>query len=368
MKICVICLEFRGGMIRYASQLANSLSKNNEVYMITSECMGDIRYFEKSVNVLCVPMPPKNRNSLKWFRMDIIIGILRDIKPDVIHITNHNPLLIPISFYLRRYPIVFTCHDTRRHPGDTYYFLYPYVFSLSLWVMMRLADKIIVHGKELKEQMVNENVSGSKIEVIPHGDYSFFTRYGKDGVKEENAVLFFGRIVRYKGIEYLIRAEPLITEKFPNVKVVIAGRGDFSEYEDLIEHKKNFEIINEYIPDEKVAELFQKSRIVVLPYIEASQSGIVQIAYAFKKPVVATNVGAIPEVVDNGVTGFIVPPRDSEAIADAIIKLLQDEKSRKQMGENAYLKMKEEFSWNKIAEKMVEVYKTAIKQQNKIVV
>lgn len=363
MRICIICLEFSGGMIHYASQLANSLSKNNEVYMITSECIEDIRYFEKSVNVLCVPMPPKNRNSLKWFRIDIITGMLRDIKPDVIHITNHNPLLIPISFYLRRYPIVFTCHDTRRHPGDTFYFLYPYVFSLSLWVMMRLADKIIVHGKELKEQMVNENVSGSKIEVIPHGDYSFFTRYGKDGVKEENAVLFFGRIVRYKGIEYLIRAEPLITEKFPNVKVVIAGRGDFSEYEDLIEHKKNFEIINEYIPDEKVAELFQKSRIVVLPYIEASQSGIIPIAYAFKKPVVVTDVGSIPEVVDNGITGLIVPPKDPEALADAILQLLKDEKTRKKMGENGYDKMKEELTWDKIAEKTIKVYQNIIRDK-----
>lgn len=79
-----------------------------------------------------------------------------------------------------------------------------------------------------------------------------------------------------------------------------------------------------------------------------------RIVFGFKKPVVVTDVGAIPEIVDDGVTGFIVPPRNSEAPAEAIIKLLKDEKLRKQMGENTYKKLKTDLSWDNIAEKTIE--------------
>ena len=127
--------------------------------------------------------------------------------------------------------------------------------------------------------------------------------------------------------------------------------------------KSTFEIYNKFISHEEVSELFQRASVVVLPYIDASQSGIVPIAYAFKKPVVVTNVGSIPEVVDDGKTGFIVPPRDSKALADAIIKLLKNDKLRKEMGEHAYKKMKEELSWDKIAKKTIEVYKEAIRDK-----
>ena len=102
--------------------------------------------------------------------------------------------------------------------------------------------------------------------------------------------------------------------------------------------------------------------MVVLPYIEASQSGIIPIAYAFKKPVVVTNVGSIPEVVDDGITGFIVPPKDPDALASAITKLLRDDKLRKEMGESAYRKMEEELSWDKIADKTIEVYREMVNQ------
>jgi len=109
-----------------------------------------------------------------------------------------------------------------------------------------------------------------------------------------------------------------------------------------------------------VSELFQKASVVVLPYIDGSQTGIIPIAYAFKKPVIVTNVGSIPEVVDDGKTGYIVPPRNEKKLAEAIIDILRDEHKRKQMGENAYKKMKEELSWDKIAEKTIRVYEEII--------
>lgn len=358
MKICLIALGGGiGGMTQYVSQLANALSEtDNEVCVIFPE-HSNISHFGNKIKFHYTPLINK-MFSFNSFRFNRLIMEVSNAKPDVIHITMPHPWLLPFLFlYWKKYPIISTIHDIKKHPGDWM----PFLWNLSLRMQKKYSDKLIVHGNLLKQQLVlSEGVSEDKIVVIPHGAYSFFLQYRNINIVEENAILFFGRIVDYKGIEYLIKAESLLIKQFPDLKIIIAGTGDFSKYESLIENKKNFEIINEFIPDDKVAELFQRTKIVVLPYIEASQSGIIPIGYAFKKPVVATNVGAIPEVIEDGVTGFLVPPRDSEALADAVIKILKDDDLRKQMGKNAYKKMKDELSWEQVAEKTIKIYEKVI--------
>jgi len=361
MRICFIALVGGiGGMTQYVSQLANALSNtDNEVCVIFPE-HSNISHFGEKIKFHFTPLINK-MFSLNSFRFDKLITEVFNAKPDVIHITMPHPWLLPFLFlYRKKYPIISTIHDIKKHPGDWE----PLLWRLSLIIQKKYSDKLIVHGNLLKKQLVlSEGVPEDKIVVMPHGAYSFFLQYKNDAIIEENAILFFGRIVDYKGIEYLIKAEPLIRKQFPDLKIIIAGPGDFSKYESLIKDKNNFKIINEFIPDDKVAELFQRTKMVVLPYIEASQSGVIPIGYAFKKPIVATNVGAIPEVIEDGVTGFLVPPCDSKALADAIIKILKDDDLRKQMGENAYRKMKDELSWDKIAEKTIEVYEEAIRDK-----
>lgn len=347
-----------GGMTQYASQLGNALSKKNcEVFVVFPENTNTM-HFGTEINILNIPLI-KRFISINSFRFDKLILQVLKSKPDVIHITVEHPWLIPFLFVFKtKYPLITTIHDVNVHTGDWR----PFLWVLSLRMLKKYSDKLIVHGNLLKQQLISsDGVSEDKIVVMPHGAYSFFLELNKNNIKEENAILFFGRIVDYKGIEYLIKAEPLITKQFPDVRIIIAGKGDFSKYEKLIMYKEKFEIINEFIPDKKVAELFQRAKIVVFPYVEASQSGVIPIGYAFKKPVVVTNVGSIPEIVDDGVTGFIVPPKDSDALANAILRLLRNDELRKQMGENGYRKMKEELSWEKIAEKTIEVYKEAIK-------
>ena len=245
-------------------------------------------------------------------------------------------------------------HDVNEHEGEQ-----SLINILTNKLHIKLAKHIFVHGEKLRNILVMKGYPENSISVIKHGDYSFFTKYRND-ICEEGSILFFGRIVDYKGIQYLIEAVPLIIKQIPDVNVIIAGRGDFAKYNSLIQTPENFEIINEFIPDEVVAKLFQRASIIVLPYIEGSQTGIIPIAYSFKKPVIATDVGSIQEVVEDGVTGFIVPPRDSSALAKAILRILKDDDLRMRMGDNAYKKMKEELSWDKIAEKTIEVYKTIL--------
>jgi glycosyltransferase involved in cell wall biosynthesis len=127
-------------------------------------------------------------------------------------------------------------------------------------------------------------------------------------------------------LEYLIKAEPMVTEQVPDAKIIIAGTGEnFKKYDKMMMNRDNFIVHNYRIPYKEGAELFQRCSLVVLPYIDASQTGVIPPAYGFKKPVIVTDVGSIPEIVDDGVTGFIVPPRNPEALAEAIVKLLKDE-------------------------------------------
>jgi glycosyltransferase involved in cell wall biosynthesis len=183
---------------------------------------------------------------------------------------------------------------------------------------------------------------------------------GED-VKEEPQVLFFGRIWPYKGLDYLIRAEPLITSRAPQAKIVIAGTGeDFERYRRLMVNPDNFIVINEYVSDEKRAELFRRASVVVLPYIEASQSFIISIAYRFGKPVVATTVGGLPEMVDDGRTGFLVPPRNIDALADAVVQLMQDDGMRRKFGENGMQKVNVECAPEVVGRQTCVVYRRAM--------
>ncbi|MCL6630548.1 MAG: glycosyltransferase, partial [Armatimonadetes bacterium] len=180
-------------------------------------------------------------------------------------------------------------------------------------------------------------------------------------------VLFFGGVFQYKGIEYLIKAAPSIRGRFPEARIVIAGSGpDWPRCRSFIEDPNAFELIDRALTNPEVTQLFEEASVVVLPYTEASQSGVLAVAYAMGKPVVATAVGSLPEGVEEGVTGLLVPPADSDALAQAIITLLEDDKLRREMGQKAFEKATVgDFSPSNIAKRTQEVYKCAIEGRNR---
>jgi starch synthase len=352
MKIAIITLVNRGGMIHYTSQLANALSLYGTVTVI----IGNIEknnYFNDNIIVKSVPLPSSRIFAVKNFLNFLsVIKILRNINPDIIHISGNHFWIFGLYNYLKNKNVVLTLHDVNEHEGEK-----SLINIITNNLHIKLAKHIFVHGEKLRKILISKGYPENDISVIKHGDYSFFTEYEKD-ISEDGSILFFGRLVDYKGIQYLIESVPHIKKQINNINVIIAGKGNFDKYSYLIKNPENFEIINEFIPDMRVAELFRRASVIVLPYIEGSQTGIIPIAYSFRKPVVVTNVGSIQEVVEEGVTGFIVPPRDSYSLANAIIKLLKDEDLRKKMGDYAFRKMKDELSWNGIAEKIFEKYKT----------
>jgi glycosyltransferase involved in cell wall biosynthesis len=135
--------------------------------------------------------------------------------------------------------------------------------------------------------------------------------------------------------------------------LILAGQGDLGKF--FIDAIDDNIIINRFIRDKEVARLFEVSGVVVLPYLSATQSGVIPLAYAYGKPVICTKVGALDELVCDGQTGLVINPHDHEALAKAII-ILADKDTRQKMGNAARNYLESSISWQHLAAKHVENY------------
>jgi starch synthase len=359
MKIAFVAFDFGEYCVRLASGIAHSEGTSVLCLLDREEAQPYLHLLSPSVDLRLFNRP-RLREPFKQIKMVFdLVRQIRAFKPDVIHLQlGHlwfNLLGLP---FLRRYPLVLTVHDSLIHVGDAS------TAKTPQWVYDRAclqARERIVHAPQVKESLIKRlGIPADTVHVIPYvivGDVD--VTVGED-VPEEPLVLFFGRIWPYKGLEYLIRAEPLITAKAPQAKIVIAGTGeDFDRYRRMMVNPDKFTVFNEYISDEKRAELFRRASVVVLPYIEASQSFIISIAYRFGKPVVATTVGGLPEMVDDGRTGFLVPPRDVDALAEAVVCLMQNDEMRRKFGDNGMQKVNVECAPEVVGHMTRVVYRRA---------
>jgi len=368
MRGTLIDLWAREAMLHYASQLGNSLARIPDMQVTVLLPKGsDVSLFEPSVTVDFVDVVKDASATkllsipLKLLRTPQFLKTIRRTRPDVMHLNNcHVWYILTLRWLGRRYPIISTMHDVEPHPGqdDTWR------KRKEIDTLARLSHRVFVHGEKLTQHLLTKYPMRTEdnVTVIPHGDYSLFTRYQSSAVEERNVVLFFGRIRDYKGLEYFIQAAKLVSLMVPDARFVIVGAGDFRPYCRLLSEALDFEVHNRYIPDCQVADFFRRASIVVLPYIQASQSGVIPIAYAFGKPVVTTHVGCLPDVVEDGQTGLLVPPGDAQALADAMLRLLGNDELRETLGRNAHQKMKDELGWSKIAATTLRIYRMAIQE------
>jgi len=356
VKVAFLSFDFGEYCVRLTSALASEV--DTLLLLPDQEADPYLYMLNDAVNLESFHKP-RLRQPVHQMRMVArLLRCIRRFDPDVIHLQSGHLWFNFALPLLHQYPLVLTVHDPSRHIGDAG------ARKTPQWILdwgCYGAGHIIVHAPQLKDVLIERlKIPNHKVHVIPHvlcGDDSVLAHVQE----EEHLVLFFGRIWEYKGLEYLIRAEPLITAQMPQTRIVIAGTGDdFEYYRRMMINPERFIVHNEYVSDEKRAELFRRSTVVVLPYIEASQSGVIPIAYSFGKPVVATTVGGLPALVDHGHTGYLVPPRDEKALAKAIVLLLQNPILRRQLGANGKRKITVECSPNVVAHQTRAVYEEAL--------
>lgn len=261
--------------------------------------------------------------------------------------------------------VVFTAHDVV--PFDAKQAAGPWVRRV-----YSLADRIIVHAEHGARELSDVfGCARAKVRVVPHGNYAPFV--GEPVAQEEarrrlgladsaRIILFFGSIKRVKGLDTLLAAMPDILRVHPEATLVIAGRvwkDDFAAYEDLIGRlgvASKVEARLRFIPEEEAALYFQAADVVVLPYRKIYQSGVLLMAMSFGCPVVATHCGGMAEVVQDGLTGYLVPPENPSELADRVCALLQDPEGARQMGERARRYVERHFGWPAVARATLSVY------------
>ena len=364
MKIAFVSYDFPEYCIRQVNEM---VADHDVLLMIPGNGSEDHRKrIDPAVRFEPFHRPRYRQPFRQLMTMIRILRKVRADRPDVVHFQNGHLFFNWVMSLLNKFPLVITIHDPRQHLGDhesnrTPQALMDYGF--------KRADHVIVHGTDLKPIVTGElGFPEERVHVIPHvaiGHCETDDTGGVDAAEDEAendcTLLFFGRIWEYKGLEYLIRAEPKISAEFPNVRIVIGGKGeDFDRYRSMMVHPERFEIHNDWISDKDRARMFAAASVVVLPYIEATQSGVIPIAYNHEKPVIATRTGGLPDMVAHGDTGLLIPPRDSDAIAEAAIELLRDKQRRRAMGRAGKEKLDRECSPPVVARQTLEVYRKAI--------
>lgn len=359
---------FKGGISHYTGLMYRALSKKYDVDMISYKMQYPKILFKKEQRDYSNDMFKiedtdfyiNTANPINWIAT---ASRIRKKKPGLVIMQWWHPYFAPcywsICSLLGKCKVLFICHNVFPHER------FPLDRFLTKMVMAK-GDYYIVQSKQDEEDLktIRKN---PKYKRTVHPTYNAFKIQNLDkaegrrqlGIAEEEKVLlFFGFVRGYKGLKHLVHAMQEIVNKVEKVKLLIVGDfdGDKEDYLNLIEEcgvKEFIEIHDGYIPDQEVEKFFAASDLVVLPYESATQSGIVQIAYGFEKPVIATEVGGLPEVVLDGRTGYIVPPKDSEKLAERIADYFEKDKEmefRENIQKEAY-----RYSWDRMTEIISEL-------------
>ncbi len=355
---------YKGGIAHYTSLLYRILAEKYEVEMISYKMQYPKLLFKKeqkdySNDMFQVTNTQFLIHTANPFNIIRVGKMIRRKKPDLVIMQWWHPYFAPCYRLLcgvigKKISKMFICHNVfphERFPMD----------RLLTKMTLQKGDFFIVHSKSDEADLLTIRAD-AKVRQNPHPTYNAFKirNIDKEQARKEleeeqdtKLLLFFGFVREYKGLKHLLRAIPHVREELKNVKLMVVGSfaNDKQDYMQLI-HEAHIEdcveIIDEYTPDNEVEKYFAACDVVVLPYESATQSGIVQIAYGFEKPVIVTSVGGLPDVVTDGKTGYVVEAGVSEVLTEAILKILEEGKA-----EELSCNVKQEayrFDWRRMRE------------------
>jgi glycosyltransferase involved in cell wall biosynthesis len=329
MRILLVSLHH----VEYAVELAHALGEKYRVHLVllkekVSNTIGAQIDQKIGGNVTCTQLPYTSMKHPSILNVLFsIFSLYFKFRPDVIHLQES---VNPLNFFFLLFkskPIVVTVHDVTLHPGTPTLKKKNKSWKIKLFHRSRQrSNKLIVHGEILKQQFLRKfKRSSQDVCVVPHGALFSYIPDNETGVDEEpHTVLFFGRVQKYKGLKYLIDAEPLVSEVLPEFKIIVAGRGeDIEIYRSQLLSNAHFELHDHFILNRDV-------------------------------------YGSIPEMVEHNKTGIIVPAKNKEILSQAIIDLLQNPDKRKLFSQNAKNAALTKFGWHHIAELTTQSYEQAI--------
>lgn len=371
LRICLVgpAWPFRGGISHYNTSLARELALRHDVSVINYSRLypdflfpGKTQYDESgSTHRVESERLIDSVNPFTWIRTGFRIARM---KPDLTVVQWWHPYFAPalvkicsILRMLSSTKIVFICHNVVPHETSL-------IDRMLSSIAFLVPHAFVVQSEEDRSNLLKIRKK-AVVASHPHPIYDFF-RSGEMTKEEARRVigegegpllLFFGLIRPYKGLNHLIEAMPAIVEG-TGARLLVVGEfyEDSAPYFELagkLGVSDRIVFVDRYIANEEVAAYFIAADLVMLPYLSATQSGIAQVAVAFDRPMIATRVGGLPEVVSEEHTGFIVPPADPAAMAGAVSRFF-DEGWGERMAPN-FEEEKKRFSWDSLVDTLEDL-------------
>ena len=367
MRIIITSISFCEYIIQQANALAGL---GHEIMLIMPEQLVAATVGPEIGKLLAPGVKFWTYNTMERRRPTFYVRLLRVVSsfsPDVFHIHDNGELeTFALSVRFHRVAMVVTIHDVTPHPGADS--LMKARRRIVRALLKRRADVIHLHGEVLhnKFKEMLPDLAG-KVIVIPHGTLSLFKYWEKGAIeKEPLTCLFFGRMEKYRGLDNLLKIGLMLKETVPGIKIIVAGTGsELQKYKTEMTALGIFEVHDAFIRNKDVFRYFRRASLLLLPYHEASQSGVVSMGFPFGLPVVATAVGSIPEVVIDGINGKIVSPDDVESFAGTVRQLLADEEGLKRMSDYC-IRSAEQLDFRNLADEFVELYSRAIARKRRL--
>ncbi len=380
MKILQLSWEYPprivGGLARHVYYLSIELARlNNEVYVVTLEFPNAAsEEHRENLHIYRVNVELASYDFLTWcyafnhFFEKKISNLMKDI--DIIHA--HDWLVSPsaiIAKYMLKKPLIATIHSLEiGRVGSLSNPLSVVIDNLEWWLTYE-ARFVITTSRSMRNQLIEHfKLPESKIFVINNGINieDFEIEVNKKEIKtllgfdaDLKLVGFIGRMVEQKGPRYFIEAIPKIMKEFSQVRFVLVGDGwQLNEIKNLVSSYglNQFVKVMGFVSDDMLRKIMKSCDIIVIPSIYEPFGIVALEAMALGTVVVASDVGGLSEIIDDEKDGIKVPPRNPDAIAKAVIRLLNDENLMKFLSANAKEKVKK-YSWREVALKTMEVYK-----------
>lgn len=289
-----------------------------------------------------------------WTHMLLLLFLIRN-KFDVIHLA-WPPNLYEFILYVLRKRMILTVHDPIPHSS-----LNTPIVRLRRKFAFSLVPRFILLNKAQRQEFQDYyRIERSRI-VEGHLSSCTYLKIVTPSTTNippaDSYILFAGKISAYKGIDYLLPAMEKVHIECPDCHLVLAGGGKF--YFDISKYQTMdyIDIRNRFILDTELVSLIRNCAFMICPYTDATQSGVVMSAFAFNKPVIATNVGALPEMVRHQHYGLIVKEKDVNALVESISFLWKSPLLRKKYSEEIKQDYSTgELSWKKIANLIFDEY------------